>query len=96
MKDRIFKGDIAEMVAERTGLSKKDAEAAVNATFESISERVAAGYTVNLHRFGTFEKKARKERTGRNPVTKKPMVIEAKNAVAFHASATMKEAVNQE
>lgn len=64
------KVELIAAVAEKAGLSKKDAEKAVAAILESIEEAVAAGDKVQLVGFGTFEVRAREERMGRNPRTK--------------------------
>ena len=64
------KAELVAAVAEKTGLSKKDSEKAVNAAFDTITETLVAGDKVQLVGFGAFEVKERGERTGRNPQTK--------------------------
>ena len=61
------KAELIAAVAEKTGFTKKDAEAAVNATMASIEETLVNGDRVQLIGFGTFEVRQRKARTGRNP-----------------------------
>ena len=64
------KTELINAVAEKAGLSKKAAEAAVNATLSAISEGLKADEKVQLVGFGSFEVKHRAERTGLNPRTK--------------------------
>lgn len=87
------KSELVANVAEKTGLTKKDAEKAVGAVFDTISETLVAGEKVQLIGFGTFEVRDRKERQGQNPQTKKPIVIPATKVPAFKAGKTLKEAV---
>jgi DNA-binding protein HU-beta len=90
------KADLVASVAKQTGLTKKDSEAAVKAVLESIEGALKKGDKVQLIGFGTFEVRARKARTGRNP--RKPgevMKIKASKAPAFKAGKALKEAVNK-
>lgn len=87
------KSELVASVAEKTGLTKKDAEKAVSAVFESITDTLVAGDKVQLIGFGTFEVRDRKERQGQNPQTKKPIIIPATKVPAFKAGKTLKEAV---
>lgn len=90
------KAELIAAVAEKTGFTKKDAEAAVNATMTSIEETLVKGERVQLIGFGTFEVRERKARTGRNP--RKPeetIEIAASNAPVFKAGKALKEAVNK-
>ena len=64
------KAELVTAVAKKTGLSKKDCEQAVNATFDAITETLVAGEKVQLVGFGAFEVKERGARIGRNPQTK--------------------------
>ena len=64
------KAELVSAVAEKTGMSKKDSEKAVNAAFDTITEALAAGDKVQLVGFGAFEVKERGARIGRNPKTK--------------------------
>lgn len=89
------KAELIAAVAEKTGFTKKDAEAAVNATMEGIKESLKKGEKVQLIGFGTFEVRNRKARTGRNP--RKPgevIKIPASNAPVFKAGKALKDAVN--
>lgn len=87
------KVDLIEKIAEKTGMSKKDATAGLNATLEAITEALANNDKVALVGFGTFEVKRRAERTGRNPATKEEIVIPASSYPAFKAGKAMKDAV---
>lgn len=87
------KTELIAITAEKTGMTKKDAEKAVNATLEAITAELVEGNRVQLAGFGTFETKTRQARTGRNPKTKETIEIPASNTVAFKASKTLKDAV---
>ena len=76
------------------GVDKKDAEAVLSATLSTITETVAAGKKASFIGFGSFEPRARKARTGRNPKTGEALEIKASTAVGFTASKAFKEALN--
>ena len=86
-------GDYHSMVED--GLSKKDAEAAVKAFVDVVSEELVKGGKVQLVGFGTFEVASRSARTGRNPQTGKEMKIKASKAPKFSAGKGLKDAVNK-
>ncbi|MGL4484194.1 MAG: HU family DNA-binding protein [Anaerovoracaceae bacterium] len=89
------KAELIAAVADATGFTKKDAEAAVNATFKTIEKTLKKKDKVQLIGFGTFETRKRKARTGRNP--RKPgevIKIPASTAPVFKAGKALKEAVN--
>ena len=65
------KAELIAAVAEKTGLSKKDSEKAINATFETVTTSLEAGEKVQLVGFGVFDVKARGARIGRNPRPRK-------------------------
>ncbi|MBQ3528008.1 MAG: HU family DNA-binding protein [Clostridia bacterium] len=88
------KTQLIEVVAAKTGLKKKDADAAVVAVFGAIEEALAAGEKVQLIGFGTFEVKERAERIGRNPATGAEIKIAACKYPAFSAGAKLKDKVN--
>ena len=88
------KTQLIEAVAAANNLKKKDAEAAVNATFDAITAALAAGDKVQLVGFGTFEVKERAERTGRNPKTGETITIAAAKYPAFTAGKALKDSVN--
>lgn len=87
------KAELVAAVAEKTDFTKKDAEKAVAAVFETISEALSAGEKVQLVGFGTFEVKKREQRIGRNPQTKEEIVIPACKVPGFKAGKALKEAV---
>ena len=87
------KSDLVAKVADKAGLSKKDAEAAVAATFDAIKGALKKGDKVQLIGFGTFEVRKRNARTGRNPQTGKEIKIKASKVPAFKAGAALKDAV---
>ena len=89
------KTELIAAVAAKTGLTKKDAEQAVNAALDTITAEIAKGEKVALAGFGTFETKHREARTGRNPLTGAAVEIAASNAPAFKPGKAMKDAVNQ-
>ena len=66
------KTELIAAVAEKTGLTKKDAERVVNATFETVTAALAKGDKVAVSGFGNFEVKTREARVGRNPRTRRP------------------------
>ena len=88
------KFELIAAVAEKTGLTKKDAEKAVSATLEAITAELAKGDKVSLTGFGIFEVKAREARTGRNPRTGETTQIPASKSPAFKAGKALKDAVN--
>lgn len=87
------KTELISSVAEKSELTKKDAEKAVNAIFASIQEALAKGEKVQLVGFGTFEVRERKARTGRNPQTGEEIQIAAAKVPAFKAGKALKDAV---
>jgi DNA-binding protein HU-beta len=87
------KADLVAAVAEKTEFTKKDADRAIVAVFEVISEALGDGDKVQLVGFGTFGVRDQKERTGRNPQTKKPLTIPARKVPFFKAGKTLKEGV---
>ena len=87
------KTDLIAKVAEQTGLSKKDAEKAVSAVIDTVSDALVAGDKVQIVGFGTFEVRERSERKGRNPRTKEEITIPASTLPAFKAGKALKDAV---
>ena len=88
------KTELIASVAEKTGLTKKDADRVVAATFETIAQAMADGDKVQVSGFGSFDVKARDARTGRNPKTGEPVEIAASRRVTFSASKTLKDKLN--
>ncbi len=88
------KSQLIEAVAQNSGLKKSQAEAAVKAFTEAVAEALKAGDKVQLVGFGTFEVKARGERTGRNPKTGETIKVPASKHPAFSASKALKDQLN--
>ena len=89
------KAELIAAVAEKTGLSKKDSEKAVNAAFDTIAANLEVGEKVQLVGFGAFDVKERGVRMGRNPKTKKEIEIPASRVPQFKAGKALKEAVDK-
>ena len=89
------KAELIAAVAEKTGLSKKDSEKAINATFETVTTSLEAGEKVQLVGFGVFDVKARGARIGRNPKTKEEINIAASRIPTFQAGKVLKDAVGK-
>ncbi len=87
------KADIADAIAERTGLTKRDSAEALAAAVEAITEAMQRGERVQLTGFGTFETRDRKARKGKNLQTGETIDIPARRVPAFKAGKTLKEAV---
>ena len=87
------KAELIAAVAEKTGLSKKDTESVVSATFDTIVAAMAEDEKVQLVGFGSFEVKKRAERIGRNPKTKESITIPASKVPTFKAGKAMKDSV---
>ena len=85
------KAELVSAVAEKTGMSKKDSEKAVNAAFDTITEALAAGDKVQLVGFGAFEVKERGARIGRNPKTKEEIEIPASRVASFKVGKALKK-----
>lgn len=85
------KQELISKVAEKSGLSKKDAAAAVDAVFESISEGLASGDKVSLTGFGAFEVRERAARVGRNPQTGESIEIPTGKVSVFKVGKVLKE-----
>ena len=83
------KTELVATVAEKSGISKKDAEAVITATLDTIVEAVAAGDKIQLVGFGTFEQRARNARTGNK------IEIPASKVPAFKAGKAFKDIVNK-
>ena len=89
------KSELIAKVAEKAGITKKDAEKAISAVVESITETLAKGEKIQLVGFGTFEVRERAARTGINPQTKAKIKIKASKVPAFKAGSALKEAVSK-
>lgn len=87
------KGELVDQVAEKADVTKKQADAVISAVLEVIVDAVAEGDKVTLVGFGSFEKRYRKAREGRNPKTRSKMQIPETYVPAFSAGKQFKEKV---
>ncbi|MBQ3063200.1 MAG: HU family DNA-binding protein [Clostridia bacterium] len=87
------KAELIDAIVAKAELSKKDAEAALNAVVEAVKDALAAGDKVQLVGFGTFAVKARAARTGRNPKTGEAIEVAAAKVPTFAAGKALKDAV---
>lgn len=87
------KNELIAAAAENAGVSKKDAEAVINAALNAATAALADGEKVQLIGFGTFEVRERAEHTGRNPKTNEAIIIPASKAPAFKPGKALKDAV---
>ena len=87
------KTELIAAVAEKTDLSKKDADAAVSAVLGAITDALKAGDKIQLAGFGTFEVRNRAAKQGRNPRTGETMTVPASKVPAFKAGKALKDAV---
>lgn len=90
------KAELVASIAEKSGLTKKDAELALNAFMNSVEEALAKDEKVQLVGFGTFDVRERKSRKGRNPRNPEQVIdIPASKAPVFKAGKALKELVNK-
>ena len=89
------KSELVSKLAEKTELSKKDAEKALNSFVEIVTEELAAQGKVQIVGFGSFDVKERPARSGRNPQTGKKIKIAASKAPVFKAGKALKDSVNK-
>ena len=87
------KTELVAVVAEKSGITKKDAERVVSATFETITTQLMKSEKVQISGFGIFEVKEREARVGRNPRTKEAIEIPASKAPAFKPSKALKDTI---
>ena len=86
--------ELVAAIAEQTELSKKDAEKALKAFTDVVTEELKKGGKIQLVGFGTFEVSERAAREGRNPQAGKTMTIAASKAPRFKAGKALKDALN--
>lgn len=89
------KAELISSMAEKSKLTKKDAEVALKAFMESVQDALENGEKVQLVGFGTFETRERAAREGRNPRTKETIQIPASKVPVFKAGKEFKEKVNK-
>ncbi len=92
---KVNKSELITSMAEKSKLTKKDAETALKAFIESVEEALEGGEKVQLVGFGTFETRERAERVGRNPRTKEEITIPASIAPVFKAGKETKRKSKQ-
>lgn len=88
------KTELINAIAGKSGLNKKNSEAALNAFVDSVEETLKSGDKVVLVGFGTFEVRKRAARKGRNPQTKQEITIPESKAPVFKAGKGLKDIVN--
>ena len=88
------KAELTAAIVKKTGFTKKDAEKALGAVTESITEALASGEKVQVVGFGSFEVRKRPARVARNPRTGEQIKIAASKAPVFKAGKALKDAVN--
>ena len=88
------KKELVDAIAEKTELSKKDAEKALKAFVDVVTDELKKGEKIQLVGFGTFEISERAARTGKNPLTGEQITIAASKAPKFKAGKQLKDAVN--
>ena len=89
------KAELIAAMSEKAELSRKDAEKALKAFVDVITEELKTGEKIQLVGFGTFEVSERAEREGRNPQTKQTITIPASKAPKFKAGKALKDAINE-
>jgi DNA-binding protein HU-beta len=90
----VTKSEFVDQVADRAGLSKKDASDAVDAVLDTIEDALKRGSDITFSGFGKFSVSARSAREGRNPATGETIQIAASKVPKFTAGAALKKAVN--
>lgn len=93
-KQTMTKAKLVEEIADKAMITKKDANAALKAFTDVVTEELAKGGKIQLVGFGTFETSKRAERNGRNPITGEATLIPSSTAVKFRVGAALKKAVN--
>ena len=87
------KAELITAAAEKAGITRKDAEKAISAALEVITEELVAGERVSIVGFGSFDVKTRGERVGRNPRTREEITSPAYRVPQFKAGKALKDAV---
>ena len=87
------KANLVDMLASKTGMTKKDASDALDSVLDAIMDALSKGDKVTITGFGTFEVRQRKARVGRNPQTGEEITIPARKVAAFRAGKGLKDAV---
>ena len=90
------KAELVAMIADKSGITKSQAELALKATFETITEELVKQEKIMIPGFGGFSSKVRPERKGRNPSTGQEMIIPKAIVASFKPALQLKESINQE
>lgn len=90
------KADMAELLFERIGLSKREAKDIVEAFFGLVTKSLVRGEEVKLSGFGNYQVRDKSPRPGRNPRTGEDVPIKARRVVTFHASNKLKSSVQEQ
>lgn len=90
------KAQLIDEIVSKTGIKKKDAEAAVSALIDTVAETLANGEKVQIAGLGSFEVKSRAQRIGRNPKTQETITIPESKYPVFSASKALKDSVNNQ
>ena len=88
------KADLITKIAEKSELSKKDSEKALNAVIAAVTDALIEGDKVQLTGFGTFEVRDKKEKEAINPRTKEKIIVPARKSPAFKAGKALKDSMN--
>jgi DNA-binding protein HU-beta len=91
----VNKADLISVMAEKSGMTKKDSEKSLNAFIEAVEEALVERDKVQLVGFGTFEVRERSARKGRNPQTGEEIDIPAASVPAFKAGKALKDSINK-
>lgn len=89
------KVNLVNLVAEKTGISKKDTGVVIDNTIEAIMDTLKISEEVSIYGFGKFDIRERGERVGRNPKTGEEITIKASISVGFKPAKALKDAVNE-
>ena len=89
------KKEFVDLISDKASFTKKEAEIALQAVTDSLTELLAKGDSIVLPGFASIAVKKRAARKGRNPSTGKPLDIPARNAISFKPGAKLKEAINR-
>lgn len=87
------KAGLTEIVAQKTGLSKKDSDRAISALLDAIKESLLSGEKVQLMGFGSFDVKTRRARIARNPITKEVLELPEQRIPQFKAGSILKKII---
>ncbi|MBI4823645.1 MAG: integration host factor subunit alpha [Nitrospirae bacterium] len=89
------KADIVEIIFDKVGLSKKEAQDILEVIFETIKNAVTEGESVKVSKFGTFNVRKKQSRRGRNPQTGEELEITPRRVLTFKASNQLKEIIGK-